>query len=136
MQLSTYLFFDGECQEAFTHYQRILGGELVTMPYEGSPAEIPPGWENKVMHACLTFEDGQMLMASDAPPDQSDGPMQGVSVSIGVDDNARAERIFAGLAEGGQVKLPIGETFWAERFGMLVDRFGTHWMVSGASKEM
>lgn len=136
MKLSTYLFFDGNCREAFASYERILGGTLTVMPYEGSPAEVPAGWGQKVMHACLDFGDGQMLMASDAPPEQSGGPMRSVSVSVGVEDNAEAERIFAALGEGGTITMPIGETFWAERFGMLVDRFGTSWMVSGTAKAM
>lgn len=136
MKLSTYLFFEGNCEEAFASYERILGGKLTVIPYEGSPAEAPPGWGRKVLHAALAFADGQMLMASDAPPGQSEGPMRSVSVSIAVEDNVEAERIFAALAEGGQVKMPIAETFWSQRFGMLTDRFGTSWMVSGVDKPM
>jgi len=137
MKLAPYLFYGGQCEAAFTAYQSILGGKIEAMyPYEGSPSPVGPDWAKKIMHACLVLPGGQMLMASDAPPEQSHGPMQSVSVSIGVDDNAEAERIFSALAEGGTIHLPIAETFWAERFGMLTDRYGAHWMVSGAAKAM
>jgi len=131
MKLSTYLMFDGNCREAFTHYQSVLGGKLTAMmDHRGTPAEahVPPEWLDKIMHACLEIE-GQLLMASDAPPDRSDGPMRSVSVSVNVPEIAEAERIFAGLADGATIMMPMAETFWSPRFGMLRDRFGTNWMV-------
>lgn len=131
MKLSTYLFFPGHCEEAFTAYQRILGGRITAMmTHEGAPAgcQVAPEWGPKIMHACLEIED-QMLMASDVPPDCGEGPMQGAAVSVSVKDVAEAERIFAGLSEGAQIKMPMAETFWSPRFGMLQDRFGTHWMI-------
>lgn len=131
MKLSTYLMFDGHCREAFTLYQAVLGGKLTAMmDHRGTPAEahVPPEWIDKIMHACLEIE-GQMLMASDAPPDRSDGPMRSVSVSVNVPDIAEAERIFAGLSEGATIQMPMAETFWSPRFGMLRDRFGTNWMI-------
>lgn len=131
MKLSTYLMFDGHCREAFTLYQAVLGGKLTAMmDHRRTPAEahVAPEWIDKIMHACLEIE-GQMLMASDAPPDRSDGPMRSVSVSVNVPDIAEAERIFAGLSEGATIQMPMAETFWSPRFGMLRDRFGTNWMI-------
>lgn len=131
MKLSTYLMFEGNCREAFTHYEKVLGGKMLAMmDHKGTPAEehVAPEWRDKILHACLEI-DGQMLMASDAPPNQSDGPMRSVSVSVGVKTPEEAERIFAGLAEGAKITMPMAETFWSPRFGMLIDRFGTNWMI-------
>ena len=131
MQLNPYLSFNGQCEEAFQFYHQVLGGEIVAMiSHEGTPAEqhVPPEWRKKIMHAYLRF-DGQALMGGDAPPDHYSTP-QGISVSLHVDDPAKAERIFQALAENGKVSMPIQETFWAVRFGMLTDRFGTPWMVN------
>lgn len=132
MKLSTYLMFDGNCREAFTHYHKVLGGKMLAMmDHKGTPAEehVPAEWRDKILHACLEIE-GQMLMASDAPPDNSDGPMRSVSVSVGVKTPEEADRIFAGLSEGAaKIMMPMAETFWSPRFGMLTDRFGTSWMV-------
>ena len=86
MKLSTYLMFEGNCREAFTHYHKVLGGTIqAMMDHKGTPAEehVPTEWRDKILHACLEIE-GQLLMASDAPPNNSDGPMRSVSVSIGV----------------------------------------------------
>jgi PhnB protein len=131
MKLSTYLMFEGNAREAFTHYHAVLGGKLTAMmDHRGTPAEehVPEAWKDKIIHACLEI-DGQMLMASDAPPDRSDGPMRSVSVSVNVPEVAEAERIFAALSEGATIQMPMDETFWSPRFGMLRDRFGTNWMV-------
>jgi len=100
------------------------------MPHKGSPAEgqVPAEWGDKIMHARMTVGN-QTLMASDAPPGRYSKPA-GFSVNIGLNDAAEAERIFSALAEKGQVHMPIGETFWAVRFGMLVDQFGIPWMVN------
>ena len=100
------------------------------MPHEGTPAaeQVPPEWRSKIMHARMTIGD-QVLMGSDAPP-QYATEMKGFSISVNVDTADEAERIFAALAEGGTVRMPIGKTFWAIRFGMLIDRFGTPWMVN------
>jgi PhnB protein len=131
VQLNTYLIFNGNCEEAFKFYERCLGGKIeAMMTHEGTPAagQVPAEWSKKIMHARMTV-DGYLLMGSDAPPEQYRIP-GGFSVNIGVKDAAQAERIFHALAEGGTVHMPIGETFWAIRFGMLVDRFGTPWMVN------
>ena len=132
MQLNPYLFFKGDCEEAFRFYERVLGGRIVAMlTHEGTPSaeHTPAEWRSKIIHARMVVGD-QVLMASDAPPGHQEDAMKGFSINVGVDDPAEAERIFHALAEGGTVRMPIQETFWAVRFGMLVDRFGTPWMVN------
>jgi PhnB protein len=131
MQVNPYLFFDGKCEQAFKFYAQVLGGKIeAMMQHEGTPAadHVPPEWRTKIMHARLAIGDF-VLMASDAPPGCS-GPMQGFSVNLTIDSVAEAERVFHALAEGGTVRMPIAPTFWAVRFGMLVDQFGTAWMVN------
>jgi PhnB protein len=131
MQLNPYLHFPGNCEAAFKFYERILGGKIVAMlAHEGTPAEnhVPPEWRSKIMHARLMVGD-EILMGSDAPPAHYDA-MKGFSVTLGIEEPAEAERVFHALAEKGTVKMPIGETFWALRFGMLVDQFGTPWMIN------
>ena len=130
MQLQPYLTFDRQCRAAFESYQAVLGGQLSLVTHAESPAaaHAPPGMEDAIMHARLQVGDA-VLMGSDAPPEYFTQP-GGFSVTIAVDAVAEAERIFAALAEGGTVKMPLQETFWADRFGMFVDRFGTPWMVN------
>lgn len=136
MQINPYLNFNGRCAEAFRAYEQILGGRIEAMMtfgeapggMEEAAAGWPETWRDWVMHARLAAR-GQVLMGSDAPPDRYEQP-QGVYVSLQVDQPAEAERIFAALAEGGTVQMPLAETFWAERFGMVVDRFGIPWMVN------
>ena len=130
MQLNPYLTFDGRCEAAFRYYEKVLGGKIVAMmPHEGTPAaeHVPPEWRKKIIHARLVFGD-KLLMGSDAPPDRYEEP-KGFSVTIGVDTAAEAERIFHALADNGTVRMPLQETFWAIRFGTLVDQFGIPWMV-------
>jgi PhnB protein len=131
MQMNPYLTFDGRCEAAFKFYEKVLGGKIVAMmPHEGTPAaeHVPPEWRNKIMHARLTIGD-KVLMGSDAPAGQRE-EMKGFSVTLGIDDPAEAERVFHALAEKGTVRMPIQKTFWAARFGMLVDQFGTPWMIN------
>ncbi len=131
MQLVPYLGFNGTCEEAFKFYAKCLGGKIVAMSrFESAPAEagMPAGLANLVMHARLLVGDA-VLMGSDSPPDRYQ-PGGGFNVAIQVDTPAEAERIFAALSEGGTVQMPIEETFWATRFGMLIDRFGTPWMIN------
>jgi PhnB protein len=131
MQINPYLTFNGNCEAAFTFYAKCLGGKIdAMMPHEGTPAEahVPSEWRKKIMHARMTVGD-KVLMASDAPPGHYE-PMKGFHVTLGIDDPAEAEKIFQALAENGTVQMPIQETFWAQRFGMLVDRFGTPWMIN------
>jgi len=131
MQLNPYLTFNGQCEAAFKFYERCLGGKIEFMLTHGnSPMaeQTPAGWRNKIMHARLVVGD-KVLMGSDAPPERYEGP-KGFSMSLGIDQPAEAERIFNALAENGTVQMPLQETFWALRFGTLVDRFGIPWMVN------
>ena len=129
-QLSTYLHFGGNCEEAFKYYQKILGGDITMMlPYQGTPAEgeVPGDWKGKIIHANLQLGDKQIL-GCDSPPQYFSQP-QGFSMTLFVDTPAEVDRIFNGLADGGRVRMPLDKTFFAERFGMLTDRFGIPWMV-------
>ncbi len=132
MQINPYLFFDGQCAAAFKFYEQLLGGEIAMMQTHGeSPVaeQMGPGWrDDMILHARMVIGDA-VLMGSDAPPEYQEKP-QGFSVSLQVDRTEQAERIFNGLAEHGTVKMPLQKTFWAARFGMLVDRFGVPWMVN------
>jgi PhnB protein len=132
LQLDTYLFFDGNCADAMRFYERTLGGKLQLMTHGDSPmaAQTPPGSANRIMHARLEL-DGRLLMASDSMVGQPYQGMKGFSLSLIYPTVAEAQRMFSALAEGGQITMPIAKTFWAEAFGMLVDRFGTPWMVNG-----
>lgn len=136
MELNTYFHFNGTCESAMRLYERVLGGRIVMMMrFSDAPAAEPasPETANLVMHARLQVGN-HYLMASDAPPGHY-RPAQGFCTNVSVDTPAEAERIFRELAEGGTVTMPIAETFWAHRFGMLVDRFGTPWMVNCEKRE-
>ena len=127
----TYLSFNGECEAAFRFYEKVLGGKiLMMMRYADAPPDVPrtPKTANRIMHVRLQVGD-RLLMGADAPPQFFSKP-QGFSVSIMVDDPAEAERIFAQLGEAGKIMMPIAPTFWAQRFGMLIDKFGIPWMVN------
>jgi len=131
MHINPYLTFNGTCEEAFTRYHDILGGEIeAMMTFGASPAcdHTPEPWRNKIMHARLAV-GGQMLMGSDAPPDMQEAT-KGMSVSLHIEEPAEAVRIFDALADGAKVTMAMQETFWAKKFGMLVDRFGIPWMVN------
>jgi len=131
MNIVPYLWFDGTCAEAFRFYETALGGKIVDMlPHSGTPmsADVPADWQDKIMHAMIRIGDS-VLMASDIPPAHFK-PAQGISVSLHLKTAEEAERAFAALSEGGTVTMPIEKTFWTERFGMLVDRFGTPWMIN------
>ncbi|HXW72240.1 MAG TPA: VOC family protein [Methylocella sp.] len=131
--LVAYLSFDGRCEEAFKTYENIFGGKILRMVrHKDAPADagVPqtPETANRIMHARLKVGD-LLLMGGDAPPQFASKP-QGFSVAIQVDDPQEAERIFSELSEGGAVRMPIGETFFSRRFGMVIDTFGTPWMVN------
>jgi PhnB protein len=131
MQLSPYLSFNGQCKTAFKFYEQCLGGKIVAiMTYGESPmaAEVSSEWHDKVMHAQLTVGDRD-LMGADSPPDQHE-ETKGISVLLSVDDPAEAEQLFHALAADGMVRMPIQQTFWSVRFGMLVDQFGIPWMIN------
>jgi PhnB protein len=131
--LVTYLSFDGKCEEAFKHYASVLNGEILAMlRYADAPASagVPRSADsaNRIMHARLKVGD-RFLMGGDAPPQFASKP-QGFCVSLQIDDPAEAERVFHALAQDGTTQMPIGPTFWASRFGMCIDKFGTPWMVN------
>lgn len=136
MQFVTYLNFNGKCGEAFKFYAEVFGGELHMFTYGESPMcdQTPPELRNQIMHAALKVGDA-MIMGSDAPPTMYQ-PAQGFGVAIALEDLPRAERIFHALSQGGQVRMPLEETFWAKRFGDVVDRYGTPWMVSAGEKPL
>ena len=131
MKLNTYLNFNGNCEEAFKFYEKVLGGKIeMMMPFEGSPSakDVPSDWGKKILHVNMTVGDS-LLMGSDAPPQYSSKPA-GFAVNIGINDYAKAERIFKQLSEGGKITMPFQNTFWAQGFGMFVDRYGTPWMIN------
>ena len=130
MQVNPYLYYGGNCEAAFKFYEKALGAEIeAMMTHESAPASmpIPPEWKKKIMHARISI-DGEVMMASDAPPGRFHQP-QGFSVSLQVEDPADAERKFKALSEGGRVDMPFEKTFFAKGFGMCVDQFGIPWMV-------
>jgi len=131
MQMNPYLRFNGQCEAAFKFYEQVLGGKIqALLPHTGTPAaeHVPADWGNKILHACLNVGD-ETLMGSDAPPACYEQP-KGFSVTLQIKEPAEAERIFHALAAEGKVQMPIQKTFWAARFGMLVDRFGIPWMIN------
>jgi PhnB protein len=133
MQLEPYLFFDGRCEEAIEFYRTKLGAEVTMLmrykdtPEPHQPGMIPPGAENKVMHASLRIGNAAVL-ASDGRS-QGRPSFQGFALSVTASDEAEAERLFAALGDGGQVQMPMAKTFFSPRFGMVADRFGVSWMV-------
>ena len=135
MAFHPYLNFGGNCREAFTRYHEIFGGKLVLMPMSEMPSDepVPDDQADLIVHAALTF-DGNLLMASDDPTGNWRG-VQGMHVNYTVPDVAEAKRVFDALADGGQVTMPFGETFWSPAFGMCVDRFGTPWMVNAEAPQ-
>jgi PhnB protein len=131
MHINPYLTFNGSCEEAFTRYHEILGGTIeAMMAFADTPAcdHTPEDWRTKIMHARLKVGD-QMLMGSDAPPDMREAT-KGMSVALQIDEPAEAERVFEALADGARITMALQETFWARKFGMLVDRYGIPWMVN------
>ena len=131
MELNPYLNFDGRCEAAFKFYEKCLGGKIEMMMTHGqSPMadQTPADWRDKIMHVRMTVGD-RVLMGSDAPPQYYQKP-QGFSVSLSVTDPADAERKFNALAQNGTVQMPLQQTFWAVRFGSLVDQFGIPWMIN------
>lgn len=131
MQLNPHLTFNGQCEAALKFYENCLGGKIVMMMTNGeSPMaeQTPPDRRGKIMHATFAVGD-QVLSGSDAAPEIYQKP-RGFSVQLNVADAGEADRIFKALAEKAEVQMPVQETFWALRFGMLVDQFGTPWMIN------
>jgi PhnB protein len=132
MGLRPYLAFTGNCRAAFTRYQEVFGGELIVMGASDLPPEAgdaPAGSApDTVMHAQLEVAGGT-LMGADDPTGSFQGPVNGMCVNCSLPDTAEAKRVFDALADGGQVQMPLGETFFAPAFGLCTDRFGTPWMI-------
>ncbi len=132
MAFRPYLAFAGNCREAFTRYQEILGGELVLLTVADVPADAGPppsgAKADAIMHAALTSGD-DLLMGADDPTGNFDGTVDGMCVNCSLPDPAEAKRVFDALSEAGQVQVPLGKTFFSPAFGMCTDRFGTPWMV-------
>jgi PhnB protein len=131
MELNPYLTFNGRCEEALKFYEKHLGGKIErSMTYGQTPmaSQVKPDWQNKIIHARMTV-GGTVLMASDAAPEYYKTP-EGISISLNIKDPAEADRVFQALSENGTVKMPIQKTFWALRFGSVVDQFGTPWMIN------
>ena len=132
--IEPYLFFNGRCEQAVEFYRKALGAEVQMMmrykesPEPPKPGMLPPGFENKIMHA--SFRVGQtVVMASDGcSPEEA--KFNGFSLALSVPTESEADRVFAALANGGQVRMPLAKTFWSPRFGMVADRFGVGWMIS------
>ncbi len=131
--MNPYLSFpNGDCQASFDLYQQVFGAKCVfSHTWADSPMadQAPGGDGSKIMHATLQFADGALLMGADCPPEYGT-PFGGFSLSVNAKTVEEAERLFAGIPEGGQVTMPLDKTFWAERFGMCIDRFGVSWMVN------
>ncbi len=128
MKSSPYLFFNGNCEEAFEFYGKTIGSKPEVMKVAGSPAEAhyPPGWGDKVLHAHLPIGPNHFILGSDAPGYKAP---QGMRVALHVDSVADAERIFKAFSEGGKVDMQLDKTFFAKKFGMLTDRFDIPWMI-------
>ncbi len=129
MQLYTYLNYGGNCEQAFRFYEQHLGGTITMLMRHGdAPGASPPkGWERAVLHARMTL-DGSELAGADIPPDRFQ-PMRSAYLTLSLDGPAETERVFALLSDGGDIFMPMQETFFASRFAMLRDRFGTSWML-------
>jgi PhnB protein len=133
MKVEPYLFFNGRCEEAIDFYKRVLDAEVVMlMRFKDSPEPpqagmVPPGNEDKIMHATLRIGDTNVMMSDGG----CNGPAKfdGFGLSVSVRDAAEAERRFAALGEGGAIAMPLAKTFFSPSFGMLKDRFGVHWMI-------
>jgi PhnB protein len=137
--IQPYLFFNGSCEQAIEFYRKALGAEVEMMmrfkesPEPHAPGTVPPGFENKIMHASFRI-GGTTIMASDGcSPEKAS--FQGFSLSLTVPNEKEADRVFAALAEGGQVKMPLTKTFFSPRFGMLEDQFGIGWMINVAPSQ-
>jgi PhnB protein len=137
MLVQPYLFFEGRCEEAIAFYQKTLGAEVTMLmrfkdsPDPPPPGMVPPGSEDKVMHASLRIGETTMMASDGRCAGQP--RFGGISLSLSVPDAAEADRLFAALGEGGQVQMPIGKTFFSPRFGIVADRFGVSWMIVAES---
>ena len=131
MDVNPYLSFNGQCEAAFKFYEQCLGGQLgAIFRYAGTPLadQVPADWQDKVMHGSLTVGE-QVLMGADVAPDHYETP-KGFSLSLQITNVTDAERIFRELSEDGRIVVALDKTFWADRFGVVIDRFGTPWLIN------
>ena len=131
MDVHPYLSFKGDCEEAFRLYARCLGGQIGPLfRYGGSPMadQVPADWQDRIMHGSVKI-GAQVLMGADEAPGRYEAP-KGFTLSLQSKGTAEAERVFNELAAGGHVVMPLEQTFWAARFGMLIDRFGIPWTIN------
>lgn len=128
MQLVPFITFNGTCEEAMNFYAQCLGGTITTMSrYEGTPMEVPDDYKQKIMHSELVFENNH-IMACDASPDQAVTHGSDFSLTINVAEVFIMDDVFKKLSAGGNVTMPLQDTFWGARFGMFIDKFGIRWM--------
>lgn len=135
MQIQPYLFFNGRCDEAIAFYAKALGAKVETLQRfnespEPMPNFLPPNWDEKIMHASIRIGETTVFVSDGN--EQTKAAFQGFSLSLGVASAADADRLFNALADGGQVLMPIGQTFFSPRFGMVADRFGVSWTIIAA----
>ncbi|MBV9330222.1 MAG: VOC family protein [Alphaproteobacteria bacterium] len=131
MHVAAHLNFSGNCEEAFRYYEKHLGGQILAMvPHEGTPAAegVSAEWRGKIIHARMRIGSSEILGA-DSPAGRYEKP-KGFSVTLLTESVGEADRAFASLADGGTVQMPIGQTFFSKRFGVVTDRFGIPWMVN------
>lgn len=135
MLVQPYLFFNGRCEEALTFYREKLGAEVSMMmrfsesPEPCDPNMVPPGSEHKIMHASFRIGESTIMASDGNCADQTQPEFKGFSLTIEVPDAAKADQLFAALGDGGQVQMPMTQTFFSPRFGVLADRFGMSWMI-------
>lgn len=131
MDVTPQLSFNGNCEAAFRFYEQCLGGKIsFLMTYADSPmaGQVPVDMGKKIMHASFAFDE-RVFSGGDVAPNQYEKP-QGITLALGMKDPAEADRVFAALAENGTVQMPLQETFWASRFGILMDQFGIPWLIN------
>jgi PhnB protein len=126
-EINAYLTFNGTCRQAMQFYQSCLGGDLQAMPFSSAPMKVPEGAENLIIHARLASGDG-VLMASDAMPGMPYHPGNNFWVSLTCASAEETEKLFTAFSANAKIVMPVQETFWAVRFGMLTDQFGVNWM--------
>ena len=129
MRVNAYILFDGKTEEALNFYQSALGGNITAMnKVAGSPAEahMPPEMRNGVLHGALSLDNMDIYASDCGSPEEV---AQRGRLCVNLNDASKAERIFNALSEGGNVTMPLGETFFAKKYGQVTDKFGTHWMV-------
>ena len=127
--VNPYLTFSGNCREAIMFYKEALDGEIELMTFEGSPVDVPENYKDMILHASLTIGNA-IIMASDAMPNEEIVLGNAYNISISTPDAEKGEHFFKNLSAGGSIVMPFGDAFWDAKFGMLIDKFGIHWMIN------